>query len=136
MPKSNSSPVVTDPTLDKRVAQFLQIRGKIDELKEKISECNKCQQMLIGEMLQFLDKNKLKSVRTTDGVLVTAIVKPSAKLEDPDVFMNFVLKNGAYWLLDRRANANACRDHAEENDGVLPPGVKLSQLRTVGVTQS
>lgn len=135
MPKSNVV-VLADQKIDKRVAQYLQIRSRIDELKEEITKCNKCQQMLIGEMLQFLDHNKLKSVRTSDGVLLTAIVKPSAKLEDPDVFMNFVMKHGAYWLLDRRANANACRDHAEENDGILPPGVKLTTMRTVGVTKS
>ena len=34
--------------------------------------------------------------------------------------------------MDRRANATACRDYAEEH-GALPPGVKINSIRTVGV---
>jgi hypothetical protein len=134
MPKSNG-PVPIDNRLDKRVEQYLKIRKKINEVELGLEKLTQCKQRLDGELQAFLDENKLKSVRTTGGVLVTSYVKPSAKLEDPEAFMNFVMKNGAYELLDRRANATACRDHAEEHDGKLPPGVVINNRRIIGVTE-
>jgi len=42
-----------------------------------------------------------------------------------------VIANKQFDLLDRRANATACRELAEK--GTLPPGVKLNTIRTIGV---
>jgi hypothetical protein len=53
-------------------------------------------------------------------------------LADPEAFMKFVIANQAYDLLDRKANATACRDYAAEHQN-LPPGVNMSAVKTVGV---
>ena len=135
MPKANGP----EPTrIDKRVAQFVALRDLKDELKEKhkkeLAPIDDTMQKLVGEMLQFLKETGQKSARTAEG-LVTIIVKHSASCSDPDLFINFVRENDQYELLDRRANVTACRAYAEEN-GSLPPGVKLSSITTVGVTKS
>jgi hypothetical protein len=105
MPKSNGQ-VPTTEALDKRIDQYLKIRKKIDEVEAGLSKLVQCKTRLDGELQAFLDANKLKSVRTTGGVLVTSSVRYSAKLEDPDIFMNYVMKHG-HTILWSRASAEA-----------------------------
>jgi len=137
MPKSEKVPD-SNGRIDKRVAYFVMIRDQIDALKEEHKKALKPyeeqKQKLIGELLDFLDKGGLKSVKTAEGT-ATVQVKPYASCSDPDAFIDFVRENDAYELMDRRANATACRDYAEEH-GALPPGVKLTSVRTVGVTRA
>jgi len=137
MPKPEKSP---DPNgrIDKRVAQFVQLRDKIAELeemhKDQLKPFKAAKERLVGEMLEFLDKTGQKSAKTAEGT-VTATVRHTASCSDPDAFIDFVRENDAYELIDRRANATACRDYADEH-GALPPGVKISSMRTVGVTRA
>jgi hypothetical protein len=92
-------------------------------------------QKLIGEMLEFLDRTGQKSAKTAEGI-ATVIVRHTAVCTDPDEFMEFVFEHNLRDLIDRRANATACRDYAEEHQGTLPPGVKINSMRTVGVTRA
>lgn len=121
--------------IDKMVAQYLALREKIRELdaryKAVLEPFELVKNKLGGMMLEFLDQTGQESAKTSEGT-VYARVKHTASLADPDVFMEYVIKHGAYDLLDRRANSVACRDHAEEH-GELPPGVKLSSIRNAGV---
>lgn len=144
MLKSNDLPEFTPPPqthtrIDKRVAQFIAIRDKIDEMKEEfkaqLAPFEEAKQKLVGEMLAFLDYTGQKSAKTAVGT-VTVVVRPTAVCTDPDLFMDFVREHDLYELLDRRANATACRDYAQEHDGTLPPGVRINAFRTVGVTRS
>lgn len=124
--------------IDKRVAQFVLIRDEIDAMKEKhkleLKPFEDLKNKLIGEMLSFLDSTGQKSAKTAEGI-ATVLVRHTAVCTDPDEFINFVRENDAYELMDRRANATACRDYAEEH-GSLPPGVKINSMRTVGVTRA
>ena len=139
MSKSKDPPPAVNGRIDKRVAQFIQIREAIEQLKEKhkleLAPYEDIKGKLVGEMLDFLDKSGQKSAKTAEGI-ATVIVRHTAVCTDPDEFIEFVRKNDAYELMDRRANAIACRDYAEEHEGTLPPGVKINSLRTVGVTRA
>jgi hypothetical protein len=125
--------------IDKRVAQFVQIRDAIEQIKDKhkleLAPYEEIKQKLIGEMLDFLDKSGLKAAKTSAGT-VSITVRHTAVCSDPDEFIDFVFVNNLRELIDRRANAVACRDYATEHDGTLPPGVKINSLRTVGVTRA
>jgi hypothetical protein len=124
--------------IDKRVEQYLWIRGEIERIEKANVEALKkhrlTKEKIAGELLEFLDKNHLKSARTAFG-LVTVLVKPTSPLTDPDAFIEFVRENDAYELLNRAANPTACLAYAEEH-GSLPPGVKINSRRTIGVTKS
>jgi hypothetical protein len=125
--------------IDKRVLQFIAIRDEIAAIKarhkEELAPYEETKQKLIDEMLAFLDKTGQTSARTEYG-LATIQDKSTAICSDPDLFVHFVRENDAYELMDRRANLTACRDYAQANDGMLPPGVKINSWRTVGVTKS
>ncbi len=137
MTKSKDPPA--DKRIDKRVAQFIMIRDEIETIEERhkaeLKPFKAAKDRLAGEMLEFLDSTGQKSAKTAEGT-VTVSVRHTAVCADPDRFIEFVFENDLRELIDRRANATACRDYAEEHDGVLPPGVKLNSMRIVGVTRS
>ena len=138
MPKSNGK-LTVDPRMDKRVVALLAARRRKDEINARcdmeLAPVKQLEQEIIGEILQFMKETGQKSAKTAYGT-VTVSVKSTAKLEDPDIFMELVMKKGLYELLDRRANAKACLDYAEEHEGILPPGVRINSIQTVGVTKS
>lgn len=122
--------------VDKRIGQFIEVRDKIKEIEERhekelkpfVDMKNKLQEWLLSN----LDTTGATSIKTKLGTCY-ASVRYTASLADPDTFMKFVIENQRYELLDRRANATAAKDYAEENGGALPPGVNLSAIKTVGV---
>jgi hypothetical protein len=122
-------------TVDKRVSQYIQIRNKLKELDDEFEQKRKplveLQNMLSGWIQSFLEKTGSQSVKTKSGTCYQS-VRYTASLADADIFMNFVIANQAFDLIDRKANATACRDYAAEHK-TLPPGVNLSAVKTVGV---
>jgi hypothetical protein len=134
--KANNGKAPVDNTqIDKLVAQYRAIRKRIEQMEEEFERAllpfKNAKDKLAGTMLDFLDRTGQKSAKTNEGT-VTATMRHTASLGDPDAFMDYVMKNGAFELMDRRANSTACQDFAEEH-GSLPPGVKLNSIRTVSV---
>lgn len=134
MPKSETA-TKSNGRIDQRVDEFIQVRDEIERIeKEVIGPLKALKERLAGTMLEFLDRTGQKSAKTAKGT-VSVIVKHTSPLTDPDAFMEFVRKNDAYELMDRRANSTACREYAEQH-GKLPPGVKINATRTAGVTRA
>jgi hypothetical protein len=137
-PQSVDQPLGATSRIDKRVAQFIRVRDEIKQIEDDAEKAlvpwKVLRDKLIGEMLQFLDQTGQKSAKTSAGT-VSIRVDVTASCSDPDAFIDYVREHDAYELLDRRANKTACRDFAEQH-GTLPPGVKLSSKRTVGVTKA
>jgi len=122
-------------TVDKRVGQYIQIRNALKKIDEEYDAKRKpfveLQNMLSGWLQSFLEKSGSESVRTASGTCYQS-TRYTASLADAEAFMNFVKENNQFDLLDRKANATACRGYAEEHKN-LPPGVNMSAIRTVGV---
>lgn len=125
--------------LDTRAEQYIKIR---DALKAKKDEHAKIERgyteamdLLQGWFQSVLDGlgPSVTSIKTKCGT-VTSSTRYTASLEDADAFMRHVIGTEAWDLIDRRANATAVRAYVEAN-GSLPPGAKLSALRTIGVTR-
>ncbi len=127
--------IVADARVDKLVADYIATRDYIKKLKEKhkqeLAEFELALEKLAGRLLLFLDYHGQEMARTAEGT-VSATFRDTASLSDPDVFMEFVAEHGLYELLDRRANATACKDFAKDT-GTLPPGVRINTLRGVSV---
>ena len=125
----------TPPRIDKLVNQFIALRRRIEEIEEmqkrQLKPFKDAKEKLAGTLQAWLDDTGQESAKTSEGT-VSITTRHTAALADPDAFMDYVMANGAFELMDRRANATACRDFAEEN-GSLPPGVKINSTRTVGV---
>ncbi len=126
---------VVNPTVDKRIEQYVAIRDRLKEMKDKYEEScaplKAMQDQLSGWLQDFLETSGSESIRTKHGTCF-ASTRYTASLADPQAFMDYVIQNQEFDLLDRKANATAVRAFVEEN-GNLPPGCNLSALRTVGV---
>lgn len=124
--------------VSKRIGQYVQIRDKLREMEEQ-HEANKkplieTQNLLTTWLTKILDDAGAQSVKTEHGTVYKS-VRYTASLEDAKAFMDYVIANNEFDLLDRRANATAVRAHVEEKGG-LPPGAKLSALETIGVRRA
>lgn len=123
---------------EKRTGQYVQVRDKIREISERHAEELKpfveIQNALTSWFTEQLDKVGAKSVKTAQGTVYQS-TRYSASLSDPKAFMDYVIDNKKFDLLDRKANSTAVRDFIEQNKSE-PPGVRLSALRTVGVRRA
>lgn len=121
--------------VEKRIEQYLAVRDKIkmmeDEAKKAIEPFKLIQEQLAGWLQEFMDKTGGDSIKTKAGTAYVS-TRYSATLADPDAFMQFVIENKLFDLLDRRANATAVKDYTGEK-GAPPPGVNLTALKTIGV---
>jgi EAL domain-containing protein (putative c-di-GMP-specific phosphodiesterase class I) len=129
------TPEQLQATVDKRVDQYIQVRNALKKIDEEYDAKRKplveIQNMLSGWMQAFLEKTGSESVKTKSGTCYQS-TRYTASLADPEAFMKFVIDNHMFDLLDRKANATACRDYAVEHKN-LPPGVNMSAVKTVGV---
>lgn len=127
--------IIADARVDKLVADYIATRDYIKKLKEKhkneLAEFELALEKLAGRLLLFLAHTGQEMARTAAGT-VTATVRYTPSLSDPDVFMDFVAEHGLFELLDRRANATACKEF-EKDTGTLPPGVRINTWRGVSV---
>lgn len=122
-------------TIEQRVAQYVKLRDTIkakdDAHKAAMEPYRETLEKLNGLLLQHLNTIGADSVKAGSGT-VYKTTKRSASLEDGDAFMRHVIGKEAWELLDRKANVAAVEAYVAEN-GVLPPGVKMSSTQVVGV---
>lgn len=122
-------------TIETRIEQYIKLRDKIKDLDEAHKEAMKPYRDMLdklnGVMLNHLNQIGGDSVSASSGT-VYRTTKRSASLEDGDAFMRHVIEKEAWELLDRKANVSAVEAFMTEN-GVLPPGVKMSSTQVVGV---
>ena len=118
-----------------RVAQYVKLRDLIKvkeaEFKEGISPYKKALEDLNAVLLNHLNQVGGNSVNTDAGT-VYRTEKKSASLVDPKAFMDYVITNETWDLLDRKANVTAVAEFIKENN-TLPPGVNFSSAYVVGV---
>ena len=125
-------------TVEKRVAQYVQVRDaiaaqkKLDE--EKLKPLVDLQNLLTGWLQDFMDKAGADSVKTSSGTCYSSS-RYTASLADPEIFMSYVIKAQDFDLLDRKANVTAVKAYVAEHNQ-LPPGVNLNAIKTVGVRRA
>lgn len=123
---------------ERRTKQYVALRDKIREISERHTAELKpfvdLQNDLTAWFTQELDTVGAKSVKTSEGTVYQS-TRYSASLNDPKAFMDYVISNNAFDLLDRKANSTAVRDYVEQHKSE-PPGCKLSAIRTVGVRRA
>lgn len=128
----------TAATVDKRVEQYIQVRDAIKAANEaheaQIKPLVELQNLLTGWMQNFMEQAGADNIKTAHGTCYST-TRFTASLADPEAFMKFVRDTDAFDMLDRKANTTAVKDYVAEH-GVLPPGVNLSSIKTVGVRRA
>lgn len=118
-----------------RVAQYVKLRDLIKikdkEFKEAMEPYRKTLDDLNGVLLNHLNSIGGNSLNTDAGT-VYRTEKKSAALSDSAAFMDYVIANNAFDLLDRKANVTAVVEYMKEHNAP-PPGVNFSATHVVGV---
>lgn len=125
-------------TVEKRVAQYIQVRDAIKEANDKheasIKPLVELQNMLTGWMQNFMDQAGADNIKTKAGTCYTT-TRYSASLADSEAFMKHVISTQDFDLLDRKANVTAVKAYVAEHNA-LPPGVNMNSISTIGVRRA
>ena len=121
-----------------RVAQYVALRDKIKAQNEAhkiaMEPANETLEQLNSVLLAHLNVLAVNSASTDNGT-VYRTKKKRASLADGKAFMDFVIANAAYDLLDRKANVTAVEEFIKGNKAP-PPGVNFSSTYVVGVKRA
>jgi hypothetical protein len=128
-------PTPVTPKVEKLIANYILIRDKIKEIGERhskeLEEYVAVQNSLTGVLQEFMETSGCDSIKTKKGTCYSS-TRYTASLADPKAFMDFVIANSNFDMLDRRANTTAVKEYVKEHNQ-LPPGVNMSAIKTVGV---
>lgn len=124
--------------VDELVDRYIKLRDTIkaadDAHKKKTEQARAYLDTLNGKLLERLNAVGGDAVKTPHGT-VYRTTRRSASIADGDVFRTYIIDNGAFDIVDWRANANAVDDFIKDK-GSAPPGVNYSETFTVGVRRS
>ncbi|MGZ5165710.1 MAG: hypothetical protein ACXWCQ_34885, partial [Burkholderiales bacterium] len=122
----------------KRIQQYVQLRDTIkkldDEHKKKMAPYRETLDKLNAVLLAHLHSINGDSVATEHGTVYRS-EKKSASIADGTAFMDFVIANAAWDLLDRKANTLAAEEFIKST-GAPPPGVNFNSTFVAGVRRS
>jgi hypothetical protein len=124
--------------VSQRIEQYVKLRDTIkkldDEHKKKMSPYRETLEKLNAVLLAHLHAINGDSVATEFGTVYKS-EKKSASIADGTAFMDFVIANQAWDLLDRKANVIATEEFIK-SVGTPPPGVNFSSTFVAGVRRS
>ena len=106
-------------------------KEKDDAHKESMQPLVRMMDQIEAGLLEFLDASGSNSIASDAGTAYKS-VKTSTSVADKETFMAFVKETEQWDALDVKCNQTFAKDYMEENEEV-PPGVKVSQIATVGV---
>jgi len=125
----------TTMDVNTNVDEYIRTRDEIRDIesqhKDELRPYKQKLEELGAVLLEQLQAVGGDGVRTKSGT-VYVTEKRSASLADPSLFMDYVIQNSAWDLLDRKANVTAVTDYIAEHNAA-PPGVNFSAVLTVGV---
>ncbi len=139
-------PMVPAIDINKRTEQFVKLRDKIRDIKERhkkeLKPYNEALEKLGNMLLDHLNQIGVESVRADAGT-PHKVIERSAAIADKDAFWAWVVTQGKWEFLDYKANVTAVAQHIEEQlekakeDPTIvpaaPPGVNYSERYKIGV---
>lgn len=124
------------PNFETRVSQYVRLRDLIKEMKdrhkEELKKPTETLEKLNLVMLTHLNAISADSVATAYGT-VSKTTKKSASIADMSAFWTYVVTQGDFDMVDKKANPTRVEEYINANGGQLPPGVNFSQVELVGV---
>lgn len=135
----NAHTTINEPSetfdADHYIGKLVALKDKIaaleDEHEKALEPYKKLKEKLEKRILGYLLEIKAQNISTPIGT-ASVLHRKSASLEDPQAFMNYVIANQAWDLIDRKPNTKAVEDFIKEH-GVQPPGAKFSDSLALGL---
>lgn len=124
------------PNIELRAGQYVKLRDMIKEIearhKEELKKPKETLEKLNGVLLGHLNSISADSVATGAGT-VSKTTRNSASIADMSAFWNWVVTQGEFDMVDKKANPTRVKEYIEANNGNAPPGVNYSSIELVGV---
>jgi len=121
-----------------RVAAYIRLRdykkAAEEEFKKSLKRVNDAMEKLEGELLNDLNASGANSL-SCDAGTVYKNTQLSATVENREAFREYVVKNELWEAMDIKANKTFVKEFMER-EGAPLPGVKVTQIATVGVRRS
>lgn len=121
-----------------RVAAYIRLRdykkAAEEEFKKSLKRVNDAMEKLEGELLNDLNASGANSL-SCDAGTVYKNTQLSATVENREVFREYVVKHDLWEAMDIKANKTFVKEFMER-EGTPLPGVKVTQIATVGVRRS
>lgn len=125
-------------TSAQKVGAYIKLRdfkkSAEDELKKSLERTNAAMDKLEAELLDELNTSGAKSL-SCDAGTVYRNVQLSATVENREAFLNHIQANDLWEALDVKANKTFIKELLEKSQESLP-GLKITQVNTVGVRRS
>lgn len=121
-----------------RVAAYIRLRdykkAAEEEFKNSLKRVIDAMEKLEGELLNDLNASGANSL-SCDAGTVYKNTQLSATVENREAFREYVVKNNLWEAMDIKANKTFVKEFMER-EGTPLPGVKVTQIATVGVRRS
>jgi hypothetical protein len=121
-----------------KVAAYIKLRdfkkSAEEEFKKSLQRPMEAMDKLEAELLEYLNTSGANSLACDAGT-VYKNTQLSATVENREAFMDYIRKHDVWEALDVKANKSFVKDFMEEHGQPLP-GLKVSQLATVGIRRS
>lgn len=112
----------------------IKIRDKIAEIKQRhkdeLAKYTVAQEKITNILMDKMQELGVESLRSESGTAYLN-TKTSVSVQDKSAFMDFILSNEAFQLLDVHANKTAVQEYLSDNQE-LPPGVSVTSVLDVG----
>lgn len=120
--------------IESLVKAYITLRDQKAALKAEQAEAMKPYDEALAKLesqaLTILNQSGVESMKTAAGT-VYSTTSTSATVADKSAFMDYITQNGAFDLLDIRANKTAVQDFLTANNDT-PPGVTVRREIKVG----
>lgn len=124
--------------LNELVAKYIELRDKKYALKHeydfKAAKVDEVLDKIEAKLLEVFDSSGMESCKTEFGTAY-ASTRSTASVADPETFMQYVIENQEWSLLEKRAAKLAVEQFKDVN-GDLPPGINYRQERVVNIRRS
>ena len=120
------------------VAKYIELRDKKYELKHqyefKAAKIDEVLDKIEAKLLETFDSAGIDSCKTEAGTAYASSFS-TASVADPDAFLEFIIENEEWSLIERRASKTAVEQFIVAN-GDVPPGINYRKERVVNIRRS
>jgi hypothetical protein len=127
-------------TLAQVTERYLEIRTEISELTDKYNAdkaaLTELLDMLGDDLHQRLRGAGSSSLKVPGVGTVTQRETQTPVVLDMGEFLRFIRTEGKPELLQARLSTTSCKEYAEDNGGVMPPGVSVETKISIAVRRA
>lgn len=120
------------------VAKYIKLRdlkAKLDgEHKDRLAPIASAMEKAETALLAMFQEQGMTSAGCEAGTAYIT-TKTSATVVDMDAFLDFVRKNDAWHMLERRAAKKSVDEYVDENKD-LPPGINYSSMQSINIRRA